>query len=108
MGSILNHHTSHSLADKHLRRITRTFLLIIKTRQHTTTMESVKQAANYVSESVKGTGATASKEANKDVAKDNDAGVGTRAQAAKDAVSDKMDETSHNTKADAHKEYAKA
>jgi aspartate oxidase len=41
-------------------------------------MESVKQAANYVTESVKGTGATASKEANKEVAKDNNAGIGTR------------------------------
>jgi hypothetical protein len=31
-----------------------------------------------------------------------------RAHAAKDAVGKKADETSHNTKADAHKDYAKA
>jgi hypothetical protein len=41
-------------------------------------MESVKHAANYASESVKGTGATAQKEANKDVAKDSNAGIGDR------------------------------
>merc|ERR1712176_794662 len=72
------------------------------------TMESVKQAANYVSESVKGTGATASKEANKDVAKNNDASIGTRASAAKDALGDKADESKHDNKAEAHKQYAQA
>jgi hypothetical protein len=56
-----------------------------------------------VSESVQGGGAEASKEANKSVAKDNDASLGSRASAAKDAVVDKKDETSHNTKADVHK-----
>jgi len=56
-----------------------------------------------VSESVQGTGATASKEANKGVAKDSDASLGSRASAAKDAVGDKFDESSHNTKADVHK-----
>ncbi|KAI9746374.1 MAG: Glucose-repressible protein [Claussenomyces sp. TS43310] len=70
-------------------------------------MESIKNAANYVSESVQGTGATASKEANKQVAKDNDATLSSRATAAKDAVGDKFDESSHNTKADVHKEAAK-
>ncbi|KAJ2902914.1 glucose-repressible protein [Zalerion maritima] len=70
-------------------------------------MESVKNAANYVKESVQGGGATASKEANKNVAKDNNASVGSRATAAKDAVGDKFDEQSHETKADTHKEAAK-
>ncbi|KAH8821448.1 glucose-repressible protein Grg1 [Xylogone sp. PMI_703] len=69
-------------------------------------METVKNAANYVSESVKGTSATASKEANKSVAKDNDASLGSRATAAKDAASDKVDEFSHNNKAEVHKEAA--
>lgn len=41
-------------------------------------MESVKQAANYVQESVKGATSGASKEANKEVAKDNNVNVGTR------------------------------
>ncbi|KAJ5729057.1 Glucose-repressible protein [Penicillium malachiteum] len=70
-------------------------------------METVKNAANYVAETVKGTDATASKEVNKNVAKDSDAGLGTRAQAAKDAVGNKVDEKKHDTKADVHKEAAK-
>ncbi|KAL2857571.1 glucose-repressible protein Grg1 [Aspergillus pseudodeflectus] len=70
-------------------------------------METVKNAANYVSESIQGAGASASKEANKNVAKDNDASLSSRATAAKDAVVDKKDEKSHDTKADVHKEAAK-
>ncbi|KAL5355228.1 glucose-repressible protein Grg1 [Aspergillus floccosus] len=66
-------------------------------------METVKNAANYVAETVQGTGAEASKEANKQVAKDSDASLSTRASAAKDALGDKKDEYSHNTKADVHK-----
>ena len=62
-----------------------------------------QNAANYVAESVQGGGAQASKEANKQVAKDGDASVGTRASAAKDAVSDKIDQSSHEGKADLHK-----
>jgi len=69
-------------------------------------METVKNAANYVSESVKGTTSEASKEANKSVAKDNDASFGTRATATKDAISDKADEVTHNSKADVHKHAA--
>lgn len=38
----------------------------------------------------------ASKEANKNVAKDSDASLGTRAQAAKDAAGDKVDESKHS------------
>ncbi len=41
-------------------------------------MESIKQAANYVAESVQGATSQASKETNKQIAKDSDAGVGTR------------------------------
>jgi hypothetical protein len=37
------------------------------------------------------------------VAKDNDANVSTRASAAKDAIVDKKDEKTHDTKADVHK-----
>ncbi|KAL0944053.1 glucose-repressible gene protein [Colletotrichum truncatum] len=70
-------------------------------------METVKQAANYVSETVQGATSTASKEANKNVAKDNNASLGSRATAAKDALGDKIDETHHDTKADVHKEAAK-
>ncbi|KAJ5351558.1 Glucose-repressible protein Grg1 [Penicillium brevicompactum] len=70
-------------------------------------METVKNAANYVAESIQGTGAEASKETNKNVAKSDDAKISTRASAAKDALVDKKDEVSHNTKADVHKEAAK-
>ncbi|KAF9881287.1 glucose-repressible protein [Colletotrichum karsti] len=70
-------------------------------------METIKNAANYVSESVQQAGATASKETNKQVAKDSDASLTSRASAAKDAVSDKMDESSHDAKAEVHKQQAK-
>lgn len=66
-----------------------------------------RNAANYVSESIQGAGAGASKEANKQVAKDGNASLGTRAQAAGDAISDKLDEHKHDAKADLHKEQAK-
>ncbi|KAJ5161449.1 hypothetical protein N7492_006841 [Penicillium capsulatum] len=69
-------------------------------------METVKNAANYVAETVQGTGAEASKESNKHVAKDDNANVTTRAAAAKDALVDKKDEKVHDTKADVHKERA--
>jgi len=70
-------------------------------------MESIKNAANYVAESVQGAGSEASKEANKSVAKDNNASIGSRVNAAGDAVGDKFDQHSHETKADVHKEAAK-
>merc|ERR1712093_553294 len=73
-----------------------------KQTTQTIKMETIKNAANYVAESVQGGGAQASKEANKQVAKDGDAGVGTRASAANDAVSDKIDQSSHEGKADLH------
>ena len=66
-----------------------------------------RNAANYVSESISGTGAEASKEANKSVAKDSNASVGTRLQAAGDALSDKADQHSHEAKAEANKQAAK-
>lgn len=41
-------------------------------------MDSVKQGANYVAEKAKEATSGASKETNKQVAKDSDAGIGTR------------------------------
>ncbi|KAJ5201385.1 Glucose-repressible protein [Penicillium cinerascens] len=70
-------------------------------------METAKNAANYVSESVQGATNQGAKEANKNVAKDSDTSLGTRASAAKDAAVNKKDETVHNTKADTNKEAAK-
>merc|ERR1739840_38300 len=93
-----NHHQHHLL--KHTHNPSKQTTQTIK-------METIKNAANYVAESVQGGGAQASKEANKQVAKDGDASVGTRASAAKDAVSDKIDQSSHEGKADLHKEAAK-
>ncbi|CEJ91145.1 Putative Grg1 protein [[Torrubiella] hemipterigena] len=69
-------------------------------------MESAKQAVNYVAESVQGAISGVSKEANKEVAKDSNASVGTRLTAAKDAVGDAINESGHNAKAEVHKEAA--
>lgn len=41
-------------------------------------MESAKQAVNYVSESIQSAASGVSKEANKEVAKDGNAPIGTR------------------------------
>ncbi|OAR00064.1 hypothetical protein LLEC1_06495 [Akanthomyces lecanii] len=67
-------------------------------------MDSIKQGANYVSEQVQKATAGTSKEANKEVAKDSNANVGTRLGAAKDAVSDKAKESGHDAKAEGHKQ----
>ncbi|RFU78308.1 hypothetical protein TARUN_3930 [Trichoderma arundinaceum] len=70
-------------------------------------METAKQAFNYVAESIQGATSGASKETNKEIAKNDNVDISTRATAAKDALGDKFDETAHNNKADAHKELAK-
>ncbi|KAL5339923.1 glucose-repressible protein Grg1 [Aspergillus crustosus] len=69
-------------------------------------METAKNTVNYVTETIQGTGAAASKEVNKEVAKDNNADLSTRATAAKDALFDKKDEKVHDTRADVYKEAA--
>lgn len=43
-----------------------------------TTMETIKQGVNYVAETVQGAASGASKEANKEIAKDSNVGIGTR------------------------------
>ncbi|KAH0492608.1 hypothetical protein TgHK011_007555 [Trichoderma gracile] len=70
-------------------------------------METAKQAFNYVAESIQGATSGASKETNKEIAKNDDVPVSTRLSATKDAIGDKFDETAHNNKAEAHKELAK-
>jgi len=70
-------------------------------------METVKNTVNYVKETVEGATSQGSKEANKQVAKDNNATIGTRVNAAGDAIGDKFDQHTHETKADVHKEAAK-
>jgi len=69
-------------------------------------MDTIKNAGNYVADKVQSTTSGASKEANKEVAKDNNAGVGTRLQAAGDAISDKTSEHKHDAKAEANKQAA--
>lgn len=67
---------------------------------------SVKNAANYVSESTRGNTAEASKEANKQQAKGNagDTSLTGRAEGALDAASDKVDQKKHEGSAKANKE----
>ncbi|KAM0789864.1 hypothetical protein ACM66B_006710 [Microbotryomycetes sp. NB124-2] len=70
--------------------------------------DKISNAANYVGETVKEYTAGASKEGNKEVAKGHtDASLSERASAGLDAASDKINESSHGAKADAHKEAAK-
>jgi Ras-related protein Rap-1B len=69
-------------------------------------VNSVKNAANYVSESIQGQSAEASKEANKQQAKGNVPGndsITDRASGAFSAVGDKMDQTKHDGAAEANK-----
>ncbi|CAF9921230.1 MAG: Glucose-repressible protein [Heterodermia speciosa] len=54
-----------------------------------------RDLGNQISENVQKHTSQASKEANKSVAKDSHASIGTRATAAKDMVSDKLDENRH-------------
>jgi hypothetical protein len=51
---------------------------------------------SYVGDKVNEATSGASKEANKNVAKDSDASLGTRASAAKDAAGDKIDESKNS------------
>ena len=68
-------------------------------RQHSLPLRqtdiAARNAANYVGDKANEAVSGASKETNKQVAKDSDAPLGSRASAAKDAVGDKMDEHKH-------------
>merc|ERR1712034_74231 len=69
-------------------------------------VNSVKNAANYVSETIQGNAAEASKEANKEQAKGNvgDTSLSGRASGALGAASDKLDQTKHESAGKANKE----
>ncbi|KIV91133.1 hypothetical protein PV10_05709 [Exophiala mesophila] len=71
-----------------------------------TMADSLKNAANYVGDKFNEATAGASKEANKNVAKDSNASLGTRAEAAKDAASDKIDESKNSASAEGNKQAA--
>ncbi|KAF1919438.1 hypothetical protein BDU57DRAFT_512536 [Ampelomyces quisqualis] len=69
-------------------------------------VNSVKNAANYVSETIQGNTAEASKEANKQQAKGNVPGkdsITDRASGALSAAGDKIDQTKHESSAQANK-----
>ncbi|KAH7075277.1 hypothetical protein FB567DRAFT_536550 [Paraphoma chrysanthemicola] len=69
-------------------------------------VNSVKNAANYVSETIQGNTAEASKEANKQQAKGNVPGndsVTDRVSGALGAAGDKIDQTKHEGSAEANK-----
>jgi len=70
-------------------------------------MNSIKSAGNYVSNKVQGGAHAASKETNKQIAKDPNVRTSTRLRAAGNAVSDKAHETSHNRQADVNKQATK-
>ncbi|KAK4701090.1 hypothetical protein P7C70_g5147, partial [Phenoliferia sp. Uapishka_3] len=70
--------------------------------------DTIGGAINYASESAQSVLSGASKEGNKEVAKGNtDASLTDRASAAFKAGGDKLDETSHDAKAEANKQQAK-
>jgi Glucose-repressible protein Grg1 len=66
---------------------------------------SAKNAANYVTETVKGASSEVSKEANKEQMKGNvgDTSLSGRASGAFGAASDKLDQAKHDASADANK-----
>ncbi|KAL2106166.1 hypothetical protein VUR80DRAFT_7208 [Thermomyces stellatus] len=66
-------------------------------------MDAAKKATDYVKESFNSATSETSKEANKNVAKDRNNPVTTRASAAKDAVGDKMSKETSEAKAEANK-----
>ncbi|GAA5881489.1 hypothetical protein JCM3774_000133 [Rhodotorula dairenensis] len=73
----------------------------------TSTTESItntiSDAAHYVAETVQQYTAGASKEANKDAAKDSNNSIGERASAGIDALGDKAKESKHDAKAEGFK-----
>lgn len=69
-------------------------------------METVKNAGNFVAEKVQSATSGASKETNKNVAKDNNAPIGTRLESGVDALQDKAEEKKHDAKGEGHKQAA--
>lgn len=77
--SFLLHHTlTHPHQPQAQVFIKQTFQTFPIQTNKTITMESIKQGANYVSETVQQAASGTSKEANKEVAKDSNASIGTR------------------------------
>jgi len=72
-----------------------------------TCRRAFRDAFNSLTEGVQGATSAASKEGNKNVAKDSNAKLSTRAQAAGDAVKDKLNQETHERKSDAYSEASK-
>ncbi|KAJ9604290.1 hypothetical protein H2200_011124 [Cladophialophora chaetospira] len=70
-------------------------------------MNSLRSAGNWLSNKTKGGAYSASKETNKQVAKDPNVRTSTRIRAAGDAMKDKVHEQNHNRQADVNKRAAK-
>jgi len=70
-------------------------------------MNALRSAGNYISNKTQGGAHAASKETNKQIAKDPNVRTSTRIRAAGDAMKDKVHETSHNRQASVNKQAAK-
>ncbi|PRP86288.1 hypothetical protein PROFUN_05429 [Planoprotostelium fungivorum] len=70
--------------------------------QHTNTNNNNTQAMETIKNA--GGSAAASKEVNKEIAKDSDVSLGTRLHAGVDALKDKSEEKGHDAKAEVYKQ----
>ncbi|KAJ4389201.1 hypothetical protein N0V93_006664 [Gnomoniopsis smithogilvyi] len=69
-------------------------------------MDTVKNAANYVSDKTSEVLNSASKETNKEVAKDSNVSIGNRAEAGKDYLKDSVSEQKDKASAEGNKQKA--
>ncbi|CAN8095331.1 unnamed protein product [Discula destructiva] len=69
-------------------------------------MDTVKNAANYVGDKASELTNAASKETNKEVAKDSNVSIGNRAEAGKDYVKDSVSEQKDKASAEGNKQKA--
>jgi len=70
-------------------------------------MDKIRNSKNYLADKTKSKGSQVSKETNKQIAKDPNVGMTTRARAAGNTMLDKMDQSSHSASAQVHKQAAK-
>lgn len=70
-------------------------------------MNSLRSAGNWITNKTRGGAHTASKETNKQIAKDPNVRTSTRLRAAGNAMKDKVQEQNYNRQADVNKHAAK-
>jgi len=68
--------------------------------------DNIKHAVEAVGEKIGGAVSHEKAENNKEIAKDDNLSLGTRAKAAVDGVGDKAEEVKHGAKEEAHKQQA--